>query len=871
MHLLDTYTGQFVEKDPKDEDTVYAILSHTWNHDPPEQTYDQLKKIQERYAPVSAGPQIGTEVLQPPLSSSPRGLPDGVTCLSPVQDSSPIPTPSARTLHVLLPSVAADGASNPTNSTTADSYGQANPPAVSTGTCRPGHTLRRIWRFVLLNFACRSDIDVDPTPAHPPEVASTSESPSTTSESSTPSPDPYPPLPSHDPSLPSLSRIWEDPELSPKIRDACAVARKAGYQYIWIDSCCIDKSSSSELSEAINSMYHWYGYAAMCYAFLADVPPDDDPREIGSRFRQSRWYTRGWTLQELIAPLQVMFLSNEWTVIGSKTVLADLVEEITGISGEALLHVKSLDEFSLAQRLSWAAKRETTRREDRAYSLLGLVNINMPTLYGEGALAFRRLQEQIVQRVPDQSLFAWEHVYTSLNPGDDLLTVLRDDLRITGWPHNTWTKDEDEHFPTLFADDVESFTHAGKIRALSHRAVLRRLEPFRIPRADYTFTPHGIRTQLPLIPISLCLPSIKDDYRRRLNCHYLAILRCEHVDYPDHLLGRFCYVPASNADMDVVYSGRTRFALANYPQPDKVLGFYGLFPVSPATIKRCHKAILLETVYLSHPERSFPYPQGSLRLPHTMISLILLKATRDALLAKGYTAELRGPNQSHPTAHWLTLSNDRHAITIQFQHTLQHGGGSLGIRVDAKVPEQLLDPLGGAEDIQAVVNAYPQASPVYFMDQTPWKTSLAPFSQEQILYWSSPPPTPIESSEGRKSPFPWSYIRDMQVRYSNRRPVRLSFLAPEYPILELGMNYGGGGYYILQVDIFSETTEREELEFSMDDVDWETRASHVESESEDEGGREVLQRAVDNGSTSESVLTRWMEEVKGVFRLDGLP
>ncbi|EJF59199.1 hypothetical protein DICSQDRAFT_138671 [Dichomitus squalens LYAD-421 SS1] len=111
----------------------------------------------------------------------------------------------------------------------------------------------------------------------------------------------------------------------------------------------------------------------------------------------------------------------------------------------------------------------------------------------------------------------------------------------------------------------------------------------------------------------------------------------------------------------------------------------------------------------------------------------------------------------------------------------------------------------------------------------------------------------------------------MQVRYSNRRPVRLSFLAPEYPILELGMNYGGGGYYILQVDVFGETTEREESEFSMDDVDWETRASHIESESEDEGGREVLQRAVDNGSTSESVLTRWMEEVKGVFRLDGLP
>ncbi|EJF59918.1 HET-domain-containing protein, partial [Dichomitus squalens LYAD-421 SS1] len=201
--------------------------------------------------------------------------------------------------------------------------------------------------------------------------------------------------------------IWDDPELSPKIRDACRVAREAGYNFLWIDSCCIDKTSSSESTESINSMYQWYGHATECYAFLADVPPGDDPRSPESKFRSSRWFRRGWTLQELISPSKVKFLSNDWNIIGTKHILVDLVEEITGIPDESLLHKKSLDEFSVAQRLSWAAKRKTTRVEDRAYSLLGIFNINMPTLYGEGHHAFRRLQEEIVQRVPDQSLFAW--------------------------------------------------------------------------------------------------------------------------------------------------------------------------------------------------------------------------------------------------------------------------------------------------------------------------------------------------------------------------------------------------------------------------------------------------------------------------------
>ncbi|TBU30401.1 heterokaryon incompatibility protein-domain-containing protein, partial [Dichomitus squalens] len=211
-----------------------------------------------------------------------------------------------------------------------------------------------------------------------------------------------------------LSHTWNQAEgeqtykeLKKIQKQACAFARANGIAFIWIDSCCIDKSSSSELSEAINSMYSWYAGAVVCYAFLVDVPPGEDPAAPDSRFRESRWFERTWTLQELIAPRIVIFLCQDWSVLGSRNRLADLVEDITGISREALLQEKSLDEFSVAQRLSWAANRQATRPEDTAYSLLGLFDIHLPALYGEGnERAFRRLQEEIMRRIPDQSLFA---------------------------------------------------------------------------------------------------------------------------------------------------------------------------------------------------------------------------------------------------------------------------------------------------------------------------------------------------------------------------------------------------------------------------------------------------------------------------------
>jgi len=195
-----------------------------------------------------------------------------------------------------------------------------------------------------------------------------------------------------------------------KIRKTCSIAADHGFYYVWIDTCCIDKTSSAELSEAINSMYRWYQDSGVCYAYLADVPPnavDHRTRAIGHEFSKSRWFTRGWTLQELIAPSTVIILDQKWQEIGTKSTLKQEISKITGIPTNILLE-GDLENASVAQRMSWASKRETTRVEDLAYCLIGMFGINMPLLYGEGEGAFTRLQEEIMKVSDDHSLFAWK-------------------------------------------------------------------------------------------------------------------------------------------------------------------------------------------------------------------------------------------------------------------------------------------------------------------------------------------------------------------------------------------------------------------------------------------------------------------------------
>lgn len=192
-----------------------------------------------------------------------------------------------------------------------------------------------------------------------------------------------------------------------KIIGACnAVLRhyKGSITHLWLDTICIDKKNLTEFSTAINSMWQWYKQADVCFAFLEDFPGSGAPT-----WTQSKWFTRGWTLQELVAPKNVIFFDKNWNKKGDRE---NLQRELTGrtkIIMDFLLHRQNISRASICQRMSWFAGGETTVPEDTAYCLLGLFGVNMPLLYGEGKEgAFRRLQEEIMRYSDDHFLFAWK-------------------------------------------------------------------------------------------------------------------------------------------------------------------------------------------------------------------------------------------------------------------------------------------------------------------------------------------------------------------------------------------------------------------------------------------------------------------------------
>ena len=222
-----------------------------------------------------------------------------------------------------------------------------------------------------------------------------------------------------------LSHTWEDGEFLfhhmasraslhlpgfAKISKFCERAKSDSLDFAWIDTCCIDKSSSAELSEAINSMYEWYHRASVCYVYLSDVSvlaQNDDKKADGEKeFQGCRWFTRGWTLQELLAPRYVKFFDKDWINFGSRR---SLVPDLVSITGIDATHLEWPHWASIATRMSWASSRKTTRVEDVAYCLLGLFEVNMPLLYGEGEKAFQRLQHEILKDSDDESIFAWRN------------------------------------------------------------------------------------------------------------------------------------------------------------------------------------------------------------------------------------------------------------------------------------------------------------------------------------------------------------------------------------------------------------------------------------------------------------------------------
>ena len=228
-----------------------------------------------------------------------------------------------------------------------------------------------------------------------------------------------------------------------KVQECCAQAQKNGYDYVWIDTFCIDKTSSAEISEAINSMFKWYQQASICYAFLVDFDTtlchafteDSSGRSVrlgssDTSFFSSRWFTRGWTLQELIAPRHVNIFDKWWINFGCRDVnLLDRICQRTGIWPQLFDEPRclcfktypcppvrhgvcrhclspdtlpqTLESFTVSVKMSWASSRVTSRKEDSAYCLLGLFGLNIPMLYGEGDKAFLRLQEAIVRQAKD--------------------------------------------------------------------------------------------------------------------------------------------------------------------------------------------------------------------------------------------------------------------------------------------------------------------------------------------------------------------------------------------------------------------------------------------------------------------------------------
>ena len=233
-----------------------------------------------------------------------------------------------------------------------------------------------------------------------------------------------------------LSHTWDDGEVLfrdiqnstcelkagiGKVLGCCTMAARHGFEWVWIDTCCIDKSSSAELTEAINSMFQWYRKAEVCYVLLSDLHPGDSTLGM----RQCRWFGRGWTLQELIAPRRVEFYNSDWSHLGSREELSDLLGKATGIPVPLLLGRKELGTYSVSTRMSWAAQRKTTRVEDLAYCLLGMFDVNMPLLYGEGSKAFLRLQEEIIRRNNDMTIFAWRQPLAGdPKPEPDVTSVL---------------------------------------------------------------------------------------------------------------------------------------------------------------------------------------------------------------------------------------------------------------------------------------------------------------------------------------------------------------------------------------------------------------------------------------------------------------
>jgi len=210
-----------------------------------------------------------------------------------------------------------------------------------------------------------------------------------------------------------------------KIRFCGEQARRDQLEYFWVDTCCIDKTNSVELQEAINSMFRWYQEAEVCYVYLSDVHLEVN-NDLGRLvIRESIWFKRGWTLQELLAPQKVIFYDSNWRLIGDKESCCPVISTITGIGVNCILNSSEVRREMYFTRMSWAEDRQTTKAEDIAYCLMGIFDVHMPLQYGEGgSKAFKRLQHELVKRTSSSSLLGWGLSFKNcVSTGPDLWSI----------------------------------------------------------------------------------------------------------------------------------------------------------------------------------------------------------------------------------------------------------------------------------------------------------------------------------------------------------------------------------------------------------------------------------------------------------------
>jgi len=263
-----------------------------------------------------------------------------------------------------------------------------------------------------------------------------------------------------------------------KIRFCGEQALRDGIHFFWVDTCCIKQESSQDVGEAINSMYRWYHNAVTCYVYLADVAvgnvmPQDTESEPAwiLAFRSSRWFTRGWTLQELLAPVSIEFYSKDGYRLGDRTTLGPQIQWVTGIP-EAALRGSSLSDFAVEERISWARKRITKREEDAAYSLLGIFSIHMPLIYGEGRRnALKRLQREIVIASRDEPLSPLPSLSTTVSSSATTPQLRGDSILITSGP-NTYTV-------TRGASTGQAFPRVSALHAVSDLQFVFRIDEIR--------------------------------------------------------------------------------------------------------------------------------------------------------------------------------------------------------------------------------------------------------------------------------------------------------------------------------------------------------------------------------------------------------